>query len=197
MEMQRKARTVFLVLATLALLAGCSPVGSLQPLFTEKDIVFEPGLVGTWEHGDETWKFERAGNAYALVYTGVDDHRKFSANFQAHLVRLSGALFLDLFPDTTGAVAGNGAYEFAVAPVHLVAKARLDKDALSIALMEADWFRQETAATKQFAHVLVKRGSDQQVFLTCPTAQVQALVVKYAANEKAWKDLGVDLRRAK
>jgi hypothetical protein len=196
MQMRRKTRNVLLVLATLALLAGCSPVGSLQPLFSEKDTVFEPDLVGTWQHDDETWKFERAGNAYAVEYTGVEDDRKISAKLEAHLVRLSGSLFLDFCPDMERAVAGNVVYAFAVAPVHLIAKARLDKDALNIAFMEADWFRQEAAATKQFAHVLLERDGEQQVVLTCSTPQVQTLVAKYAANEKAWS-LSSDLRRAK
>ena len=32
----------------VAIIGGCIPVMSLHPLYTEKDVVFEEGLLGTW-----------------------------------------------------------------------------------------------------------------------------------------------------
>ena len=42
-------------IAGLLLLGGCVP--SLQPLFTDRDLVFDPGLIGTWKDtdGETTW----------------------------------------------------------------------------------------------------------------------------------------------
>jgi hypothetical protein len=58
----------------LMAMAACvlSCVWSLRPLFEESDLVFEPGLVGTWKTTDneDTWAFERTKNSneYVLVY---------------------------------------------------------------------------------------------------------------------------------
>ena len=56
--------------AVLAMsLVSC--VASLLPLFEDRYLVAEPGLVGTWQGGDsgaDTWTFEKAnGNEYLLI----------------------------------------------------------------------------------------------------------------------------------
>ena len=35
--------------SALLVLTGCVP--SLQPLYTEEDLTFDPALLGTWENG--------------------------------------------------------------------------------------------------------------------------------------------------
>ena len=68
-------RTLLAVAGTLGLvLVGCVP--SWNPFYTEKDVVFEPGLVGSWwpvdakEASPETWAFSRVGeNGYQLAQT--------------------------------------------------------------------------------------------------------------------------------
>ncbi len=84
------------------LLGGCIPVISLHPLYTEKDIVVDKKLCGTWidESGDmkSTWEFEcidEPKNAYKLIFT--DENGK-KGSFVAHLVKLENRLFLDIFP---------------------------------------------------------------------------------------------------
>ena len=95
-----------LVLAALLplclLLSGCL-VLSVNPLYTEADIVFEPALLGEWiEIGDgadreHVFRFSRLGErAYALErYSRFESERTLTA---AHLVQLGGTLVLDVFP---------------------------------------------------------------------------------------------------
>lgn len=40
--------TILCLLAVLACLTGCLPVDSLNPLYTDKDIVFDNTLLGDW-----------------------------------------------------------------------------------------------------------------------------------------------------
>ena len=91
--MTRAALAVLLAAA----LAGCAP--SLYPVYTEKDLVFEPALVGTWSTDDPkdgTWSVEKRGENRArhsvrcLVTNGwsaAEWARSFS-----HSARISGVM---------------------------------------------------------------------------------------------------------
>ncbi len=53
-----------------ALLAGCVPVMSLHPLYTDKDVIFEEKLLGTWlddpNSPDTAWQFKRTDKGRKL-----------------------------------------------------------------------------------------------------------------------------------
>ncbi len=83
------------------LLAGCTAVTSLRPPFTDKDIVSEPSLVGTWDQdkddcaGDNPTKGVKVeaspgSKAYRLTVPSQDPRQEYEL---LHLVRL--ILFAD------------------------------------------------------------------------------------------------------
>ncbi len=82
-----------LTLSFLFMLAGCVP--SLNPLYTDQDLIFDSALLGVWTDKDskETWAFTEAGEKeYKLLYT-EEDGRK--GEFKAHLLKIEGKTFLD------------------------------------------------------------------------------------------------------
>jgi hypothetical protein len=90
--------------ALTALLAACGPASSLNPLFTDKDLIFDPTLVGEWaEKGPDhsRLRFEQAGpTAYRAISI---DQQGSGGNltetpYEAHLVRLGAYRFLDVSP---------------------------------------------------------------------------------------------------
>jgi hypothetical protein len=95
-----------------ALLGGCVPVVSLQPLVSPDTLVFEPSLVGVWlDEPKTTWEFARATPSDANTLpdgVGVDkayrldfrDEEGRKGAFLACLVKLGDKLFLDVFPRT-------------------------------------------------------------------------------------------------
>jgi hypothetical protein len=94
----------YLVLfALLAWLTGCVPVDSLNPLYTDKEIVFDESLLGEWV-GPETndtgsMKFVKEGkNAYVIVMTDKDgpNGEQKTTFYNAQLLSLSGQKFLDV-----------------------------------------------------------------------------------------------------
>jgi hypothetical protein len=90
---------LFLALALVLLSAGCAPVDSLNPLYTEKDVVFDEALLGQWGTPEDGLNFARMGkDGYSLVTFGKDDTtgQTMSLAFEAHLVSLQGHRFLDL-----------------------------------------------------------------------------------------------------
>lgn len=91
-------KILFYLLA--GILGGCVPVMSLHRLYTEKELVFEEKLLGTWSdaNNESTWEFscpEQASKKYQLVYAD-DEERK--GLFEVHLVKLEDELFLDVYP---------------------------------------------------------------------------------------------------
>jgi len=85
-----------LMFGSLLVLSGCIPL-ALHPFYTEKDLVFEDALVGTWKMENETegFVFEKSG---PLAYTMIEKDEGGEAEFDAYLFKLGDEMFLDLYP---------------------------------------------------------------------------------------------------
>jgi hypothetical protein len=93
---------LFTILAAICLLQSC--ISSLRPLYTEKDLIFDPRLLGEWKQDD--------GNTVLIrEYTNKDltlNHKGYllicndkgggDVRFVGNLVALGGNVFLDLYP---------------------------------------------------------------------------------------------------
>lgn len=100
---------ILLPLGLVLLLAGCDApdqvVGSVHPLFSESDPVFEPALVDAWVknggegRGDEgSLRFEKRGDdGYQLIVT--DRGGEEQARYESVLLRLGEHFFLDYVPE--------------------------------------------------------------------------------------------------
>lgn len=176
------------------MLAGC--VQSLNPLYTEEDLVFEPKLVGAWAEADdakERWTFAPAGEkAYQVTYE-TEGKRGL---FEVHLLRLGQQLYLDFYPDKAAmeAMDANDLYKFHWLPVHTFARVYQVEPELGLAFMDPDWLSKKLAQdASAIAHV---RRGDDQLILTASTPALQAFVQKYAGE--AFGDGNPDkLRRVK
>ncbi len=156
---------------------GC--VQSLNPLYTEADLVFEPKLAGVWmerEEGNERWTFELAGEkAYRLIY---EEEGK-RGEFLVHLLRLGDQLFLDFYPDDEAmkAMDRNDFYKFHWLPVHTFARVDAIEPDLTMAFMDPDWVKKELEGNdQQIAHV--DRG-EQGMVITASTKELQEFVRKH------------------
>jgi hypothetical protein len=94
----RAIRFAVLLMAT-SLLTGC--IYSINPLYTEKDLVFMPELIGKWQDPKDksTITFTKLDeNAYFAVSN--DDGKE--QRCEARLVKLGELLMLDIYPDNAG-----------------------------------------------------------------------------------------------
>ena len=173
---------IFVVFWAALSLTGCAP--SLHPFFTDEDVVFNEALLGVWI-GDSGKKclFTRSGdNHYELLY--VEDE---SARFEAQLIELGGATFLDLYPNPPGK--GNGLYSVNFVPAHTLARVTIGEDSISIAMMNGDWLKQLSDRNQlDLAH---ERLDDEMVALTAPTRELRAFVLKHADNKEAFGEAEV------
>lgn len=189
----------WLLLAFLA--NSClSCVTSLLPIFENGYLVSEPGLVGTWKEadGEDTWTFEAAEDQeYRLLQRQAEHERSFgldekdeklpgdTARFRARLGRLGGGLFLDLFPaDEGNPMPHNDLLNAHLVPAHTLARIWLGKDSLKLVFLSEEWLSKAIKSGQiKVAHVETEENG---LVLTAPTEEIQALVVKYADDPKAF-----------
>ena len=92
-------KTSLIGIIVALMLSGC--IVSLHPLYTKKDIIFEPDLIGQWSYKGEgdrkgTWEFQKLwNNRYKLVHTDKDGKE---GRFLAILLKVKDQMFLDLQP---------------------------------------------------------------------------------------------------
>jgi hypothetical protein len=100
-------------------------VGTVNPLYTDNDLVFDPLLVGVWvdeaptQVTEENWTFKKgAGKSYNLTVT--EEHGE-KGEFEAHLLKLKDYFFLDLKPSQFGLDATQADMtKWALIPGHLI-----------------------------------------------------------------------------
>lgn len=157
--------------------SGC--VQSLHPLYTDKELVFEPGLVGTWaSEGGNLWIFLQSGKkAYELVYTEKGTPAKFSA----HLVRLGKFLFLDLSPKSPDLK--NDLQQAHLLNTHTFSRIWLDRDTLRMTMLEHDWLKKMIDQKKM--KIKHERLSDR-IVLTASTKDLQRFALRHADDNGAF-----------
>jgi hypothetical protein len=137
-----KARLLAVFIVLCIPLCAC-PSYSVHPLYTDEDAVVEPALEGTWTPGPndkEELSFQKSGdNEYSLGICNPDTQVR--QNYEVHLVRLGGQLFMDLtFKDQTVNCA-DVEVPFGIVPAHVIVKANISGDDLAYAALEDDAIR--------------------------------------------------------
>ncbi len=187
----RSVKTVLSLVLT-SLLAGCIPVGTIHPLFTEKEVVFDPGILGTWNSQDDEdghWTVSQAGNqAYQFTFTAATEDS--SLTYDVRLVRLRNLLFVDgLLREVRDK--GEDGLAIGTVPAHIFGRIYIEGDNLRLAMLDDEWLKKAIAENR------VKIGHETMgdtIVLTASTAELQQFALKYAENKDAF---AVDLKLAR
>jgi len=186
-------KVLFYILAVI--LGGCVPVISLHPLYTEKDVVVDKKLYGTWvddvNSPKTTWEFkniEDPKNAYKLIFTDEEGKK---GSFVTHLVKLQDRLFLDIYPsglpwDTKDPNTMDWPYNsFFLIPAHTFVKIDSIEPQLKLRLMlESDL----EELLKENPNAVEHTSVGDRLVLTAPTKALQAFILKYANDERVFTD---------
>ena len=131
-----------LVLGFVLLSAGCVP--SLNPLYTEQDLIYDNSLVGVWvdKEAGETWAFSNNGKLeYKILHTEVDGR---NGEFSARLVRVENEIFLDIVPIKTG-FAQSDFYQGHFFATHTFMHISRKGSNVQIAVLEPKWLKEVLA----------------------------------------------------
>jgi hypothetical protein len=194
--MNMKKRNLIAIGAAVILLAACIP--SVNPFYQEKDVVFDPHLVGEWQEKDkandpEVWKFEQStNNAYDLTVT--EEGGK-TGKFRAHLFKLKQEQFLDLIPtDVDFATNQASLVAFSTFPGHLLMRIGQTEPELKIAITDYDWLEKDLQKNpKEVAHHV----EYERILLTADTRELQKFVLNHLGTNELFKEYGVMVRKPK
>jgi len=178
-------------LSLLVLVAGCVP--SLQPLYTDRDVVFDPALVGVWAQDKDTrenWAFTKDDEkSYKLVYTDKDGK---AGPFVAHLLKVGSTQFLDLYP-LDPKLAENNFYKLHLVAAHTFLLVSQIQPTLRMAPLNPDWLKKFLATNPTaIRHETV----DDRIVLTAGPGELQAFLLAHLKTKDAFPE-PVELERIK
>ena len=190
-----KKRNLIAVGAAAILLAACIP--SVNPFYTDKDVVVDPHLVGEWQEKGNTndpdvWKFEQLTNkVYQLTVTEKDK----TGSFSARLFKLKQEQFLDLVPnDCNYASNQSDLVAFSMFPGHLLMRVRQIEPELKFAGCDYEWLQKFLEKNpKALAHHI----ESDRVVLTADTRDLQKFVLKHLGTNELFPQSGEMTRRGK
>ena len=170
----------------LAIITGCVPC--LNPIYTDKDLIVDPALVGTWGSSDpkEKWVFTKtAARSYKLTQT---DAEGVTAEFDVRLVRLGQYRFLDLVVTNASEnhIRLNGFAAFSLIPGHLVIQVHAIEPKLKLAVMNPDWVKEWLEKnSKSIDHIKI---AEDRYAIVASTADLQKFVLRHASEEGLFGD---------
>ena len=186
----------WITLTTLSmLLSGCIP--SVNPFYTEKDVIFDPRLLGEWQDKDssdpDVWKFEKAGEKqYKLLVTEKEGKQ---GEFQAHLFRLKQEYFLDLKPvDPQFATNQAGLVEICMIPGHLLVRVSQFEPELKLTFTDPNWLEKYLTNNPT---ALAYHRDEKRAFLTASTADLQRFVLQHLGEGELFDKPGAMVRKTK
>jgi hypothetical protein len=174
-----------LAVAALMLFAGCIP--SINPFYTDSDLVFEPKLVGSWQtkKTDEQlsqWRFEKSGDREKSYKLTVTEQKTKGGEFAAHFFKLGKESFLDLVP-TKCDYASNQAdlVGMAMVPGHLLMRVLEVGPELKLATCDYDWLKKFLTENPKS---LANHQEGDAIFLTAEPADLQRFVLAHLGEEQ-------------
>lgn len=132
-----KAHTIVLV-ALLVFQTACVP--SVNPLYTEQDLIFDRALLGVWTDDEktETWEFTFSDEkVYKLVHTDEDGKL---GEFKARLLKIEGRTFLDIAP-VKSHLSGNDFFKGHILPVHSFVQVSNEGRTFQLSYLEPKWLK--------------------------------------------------------
>ena len=191
-----KIPTVIALAGLAALLNACIP--SVNPFYTEKDVVLDERLLGEWREKDPTdqpelWKFEKTDEKkYKLLVTEKEGKQ---GEFDACLVRLKEVYFLDLRPAECHYPTNQADLVAAsMFPGHLLVRVGQFEPALKLAFFDFEWLEKFLKANPAaLAHHL----EDKAIVLTAGTRELQGFVLQHLGDGELFGKPGELVRKSK
>ncbi|HLY15584.1 MAG TPA: hypothetical protein VKR61_00100 [Bryobacteraceae bacterium] len=171
--------TLLILTAAAAVLTGCAPAVSIHPLYTSRELIADPALVGTWADPEgDIWQVQKSGDGYDVTVLPTSGTPS-TGPYNVHLLRLKDQEFVDVTAKSDSGLA---------IAAHMFAKVSLQGDELLVALLDDDWLKKTVASGAAPSSVSGESGG--QIVLTAPTADLQRFITRHAVNPDAW-DPGV------
>jgi hypothetical protein len=197
-----KPRTLIILIIMGMLVSSCV-LSSLFPLYTEKDLRNDDGLVGKWQIGNSedknywiiekvdtsdndggflgksgTWSEYNTGKTYRLVA----EQDTIKQEFALHLLELDGIRYIDLYPVNVEVSPGFLAWH--MVPTHIFGRIEIYENQLITRFFEQDFFVKLIEQNKiRISHV----DLNGRQLITAETDELQKFAKKYADQSQAFQ----------
>ena len=127
-----------LTVSLLLAFTGCVP--SLNPLYTDEDLIFDDSLIGVWvdKQTGETWVFSKRGKLEYMLHHIDEDGGQ--GEYSAHLVRVEDRTFLDIVPEKPG-FSQNEYYQSHFFTTHTFVHIVQKEPTVRISVLEPRWLK--------------------------------------------------------
>ncbi|HEX7714625.1 MAG TPA: hypothetical protein VF531_11460 [Bacillota bacterium] len=179
-----KIKTMLLGLLCVAMvlgITGCVP--SLQPLYTDEDLVTDSRLDGLWLEGEDlttgkaksTWNFQKITDKQAYEAILTQDGK--TSRFSVHLVKLGGNLFMDTYPMEMNLESANEYYKMHFIKGHIIARINFgEKNVLRVATLNYNWLARQYKDGKL---TLPHEEVENQIILTGSIHELQQFLKEH------------------
>jgi hypothetical protein len=178
-----RAAKFFVAAAAVLLICSCGPVLTLNPLFDDSELIYDPALLGTWGDGHTSLIFEPGeGKIYKLTYR---DGTKVSV-LAGKLGCLDEQMFLDIYPaDGYGAELEKESYA-PLLPLHTVMRVQIENNALVLDTLDEDWVKKQVdeGSLDLDSGQVVK--SEDAIFIVLPTDKLKNFIRGHAYDDEAF-----------
>ena len=198
-----KPRTVIILIIMGMLVSSCV-LSSLFPLYTEKDLRNDDGLIGKWQLGNYedksywiiekvdtsdndggflgesgTWSEYNTGKTYRMIAVQEDTIQQ---EFALHLLELDDIRYIDLYPVNVEVSPGFLAWH--MVPTHIFGRIEINENQLIIRFFEQDFFVKLIEQNKiRISHV----DLNGRQLITAETDELQKFAIKYADESQAFQ----------
>jgi hypothetical protein len=157
-------RALLLAIAVVWL-PGCL-VLSLNPVYTDESLTWDPDLVGKWHDADDNVavEIERGEwRSYRIRY----EHPIEKGDLTGYLTAVGDERYLDVMP-----IRGADRGSFLV-PVHAILRVRLQGDSLEVAPLSYDWFRDRLRASRASGGLALTRDQKENALILSPPERLR------------------------
>jgi hypothetical protein len=183
------------------LLAGCLPT-SVFPPFTEKDLVAQPLLAGTWNPNEadgpntnEFWTFRTTGEAKVYDLTIKDSDGE--GQFKAYCFRLKDATLLDIVPEGEPPKGTAGIHRFLYQPLHTWFRIeKINESRFEFLPMSLEWLGEYLEKNPAALAHCVTGEKDKRLTITASTADLQKFLREHMDENKVWGEPSRLIRQA-
>jgi hypothetical protein len=175
-----KAVASLLILTLIIFSSSCIP--SLNPLYTNADLIADPSLTGTWldKETEESWTFSACEKLkYALTHVDTDGRK---SEYEARLFKMEGQLFLDIVPMKPG-FTQDEFYQGRFFATHTFVHVVSTQPTVQISYMEPRWLKDFlTANPNAIRHERV----NGEILLTASTKETQKFILAHMNTREAF-----------
>lgn len=156
---------------------------TFHPIYTNKDLTFEPALLGVWSEPDsrDTYEFIQSGEkSYILICTNESGNKGI---FDVHLVSMNGIMFLDLYPKEIK-ITNNGFYNAHFLVLHSVVYVEQIEPTLKLSMINNDWMKEYL---KENPTAISYQIFNNNVVLTAQTEELQTFLISHIRTKDAFE----------